>query len=94
MWDSTVSDVLRREAQLSLSDPLVGWSANEKEWVATIGRQVNSDDVSSGDLSSIPRRHIRSENDILTSAMKYVGAERVPNDDFWTLGEEGQPVSI
>ena len=79
---------------MSLSDPLAGWPTNEREWVTTIGRQVYSDDVSPVDLSPIPQHHIRSENDILTSAMKYVGAERVSNDDFWTLDEEGQPVTI
>ena len=79
---------------MSLSDPLAGWPTSEQEWVTTIGRQVYSDDVFSVDLSSLPRHHIRSEGDILTSAMKYVGAERVPNEDFWALDEEGQPVSI
>ena len=79
---------------MSPSDPLAGWSTTEREWVTTIGRQVYSDDVFSVDLSSLPRHHIRSENDILTSAMKYVGAERVSNEDFWALTEEGHPVSI
>ena len=93
-WDSTIAAVMRREAQSSLSDPLEGWPTSEQEWVTTIGRQVYSDDVFSLNLSSLPSHHIRSECDILTSAMKYVGAERVSNGDFWTLDEEGNPVSI
>ena len=93
-WDSTIAAVMRREAQLSLSDPLEGWPTCEQEWATTIGRQVYSDGVFSLNLSSLPRHHIRSECDILTSAMKYVGAERVANEDFWTLDEEGNAVSI
>ena len=53
-WDSAVSDVLRKEAQMSLSDPLVGWPTSEQEWVTTIGRQVYSDDVFSVVLSALP----------------------------------------
>ena len=84
-WDSTIAAVMRREAQSSLSGPLDGWPTSEQEWVTTIGRQVYSDDVFSLNLSPLPRHHIRSKRDILTSAMKYVGAERVANEDFWTL---------
>ena len=58
-WDSTVADVMRREAQQSLSDPLAGWPATEQEWVTTIGRQVYSEGVFSVDLSFLPRHHTR-----------------------------------
>ena len=63
-------------------------------WATSIGRQVYSDNVFSVDLSTLPQHHTRSETDLLTSAMKHVGAERVPSDEFRTLDEEGQPVTI
>ena len=63
-------------------------------WATPIGREVYSDNVSSADLSTLPRHHTRSETDLLTSAMKHVGAERVSSDECWTLDEEGQPVTI
>ena len=47
-WDSTVTDVMRREARMSLSDPLEGWPTRDQEWATTIGRLVFSDDVFSG----------------------------------------------
>ena len=84
-WDTGISDVLRKEAELPLSDPLEGWPTSEQAWVASIGRQVYSDNVFSVDLSTLPRHHTRSETDILTMAMKHVRAAQVPNEDFLAL---------
>ena len=85
-WDSVISEVLRNEATKSLSAPLEGWPTSETEWVTSVGRQIYSESIFSVDLSTVPRQHIRSETDILTTAMKSVKAERVSSDDFRTLG--------
>ena len=93
-WDTVVSEIMRKEAKMPLSAPLDGWPASEQEWVAAICRQVFSDNVFSVDPSTLPQHHTRSDTDILTAALKHVGAVRVSCDEFWTLDEEGQPVTI
>ena len=42
-WDTVISEVLRKEANLFLSGPLGGWPASEMDWATSIGRQVYPD---------------------------------------------------
>ena len=92
-WDTVISEVMRNEATKSLSSPMEGWPTSETDWATTVGRQIYSEGVFSLDLSTVPGQHTRTETDILTTAMKYVGAVRVPNEDFWSLDEDGQPMT-
>ena len=72
-----------------MTNPLEGWPHEDQYWPTTVGRCVHSDPIFTEGLGRTPAQVTRSDSDILTRALTYVGAERVPAEEFWALAEQG-----
>ena len=73
-----------------LSNPLEGWPHEEQYWPTTLGRRAFADPLFMDGLGPIPAKQTRSTTDITTRALTIVGAERVPQEQFWAISESGE----
>ena len=92
--DSRVNDVLKREELGSLSVLLDGWSQEEQLRPTSAGHRVLSDTVFQDGLSVGPANFTRGDSDIMTRTLSAAGAKRVPQKEFWALGEDGNGVAV
>ena len=86
-WGPRITEVLGNEECGSLTDPLEGWPHEEQFWPTTAGRCVRSDTLFTEGIGRNPTHATRSDSDIPTRALTFVGAERVPLEEFWALTE-------
>ena len=93
-WDSRIAEALENEERGSLTDPLEGWPHEEQDWPTTVGRCVRSDPPLTEGNGRNPTQVTRLDSDILTRALTFVGAERVPLEEFWTLTELGDMAAV